>query len=238
MKQILLSKEIEFSEENHRTWSLLFNRQMALVKDNVCKEFIEGVKEFDFNKEGIPDRNEISKKLNSLHRWIIANAENKYLSDEEWFTHLIKNEFPATDFIRKGDELDFTPLPDLFHEFFGHIPFLANKKIMNIIELFALAFKITPKNKKFQVARLWWHTLEFGLIKENGNVKVLGAGLISSNKEFLHALDINRHLPFNIKNIIKTPKSVADVHNKYFILESLDQLEQELKEWIKNHSGK
>jgi len=180
----------------------------------------------------IPDFKELEKKLQQTVGWSLVNAENKYLDDKEWFIHLLKKEFPTTDFIRKPHELDFTPLPDLFHEFFGHLPIFANKEIADLADLFAEAFAIAPESKKQGVARLWWHTLEFGLIKEDGEIKIFGAGLISSHQELKHCLDTSRHKPFNVQEIINTPKTVASIHPHFFVMESIEQVKTALKEFI------
>lgn len=228
----------KFTEQDHETWSKLFNRQIHLLEDRACSFFQQGLKKLDFSDKEIPDFLENSEKLKQLIDWTLVNAENKYLNDEEWFDHLLEKEFPTTDFIRKPNELEFTPLPDLFHEVFGHLPIFANKEIAELADLFAEAFAIAPKNKKHWIARLWWHTLEFGLLKENGEIKIFGAGLISSNQELKHCLDSSRHKPFNFKEITQTPKAVANIHPHFFVMESLDQVRKVLHEFIRHSKQK
>lgn len=224
-------KEIVLESLNDSTWSKLFERQIQLIKKEPCKEWLVGLRKIGFNPKKLPHKDEISKKIKELTGWKLVSAENKYLTDKEWFEHFRHNRFPVTDFIRKPEELDFTPLPDMFHDFFGHLPFMTNKKFTDLVELFGKAFKLAPKNKKHWIARLWWHSIEFGLIKENNEIKILGAGLISSHKEFLHSLRAP-HRPFVLRDVVRTPKATHDIHPQFFVLESWEQLKSMLEDLI------
>lgn len=213
---------------DHNTWHILFHRQCELLENKACSLFWEGLE--ILNHKEIPVRNKISKELLDKIGWVLAAAENRYLSDEQWFNHLAKKEFPVTDFFRQPHEVDFTPEPDLFHDFFGHMPQIVHPRISDLAHKFGLAFQ-TAKNKD-DVARLWWYTLEFGLIKENGKIKILGAGLFSSKEELVHSMNEDLWLPFSFDLIKRTPKAVATVHPQYFVLDSLDELEETLQDLL------
>jgi len=182
----------------------------------------------------VPVHEKVSRVLEKHTGWIIVPAENRYLSDVQWFAHLAKKHFPATSFFRKPEELDFTPEPDLFHDFFGHMPQMMHPRLARLAHRFGQAFKLA-KNKD-DIARLWWHTFEFGLIKEAGKVKIFGAGLLSSKDELLHCQNPSLWKPFDFEVIKQTPKAVASVHPQFFVLESIEQLEETLDALSKEES--
>ena len=174
----LMEKEKKYSEEDHRTWSILFSRQMSMIDGKVCSEFIDGMKRLRLNPERIPLLGSTSRKLQKLGAWKLVKAEQEYLTDAQWRNHFAKREFPVTDYIRKPEELDFTPLPDIAHDYFGHLAFLAVPHYMEIMELFSEAYILTHAKRLSETAQLWWNTMEFGLIKQDGKIKLLGAGLV------------------------------------------------------------
>ena len=171
-------------------------------------------------------REQVSRVLDEHTGWIIVPAESRYLSDEQWFAHLAKKHFPVTSFFRQPEELDFTPEPDLFHDFFGHLPQMVHPRLARIAHRFGRAFQLA-KNKD-DIARLWWHTFEFGLIREGGKVKMFGAGLLSSKEELIHCQNPALWKPFDFETIKRTPKSAESVHPQYFVLQSIEQLEETL----------
>jgi phenylalanine-4-hydroxylase len=199
-----------------------------LLRTVACTAHTQGIHDLRIDPHHVPKQAVIGRRLSRINTWDIVNAQNAFLTPKDWFEHLGKKRFPATDYIRKPGELEFTPLPDLFHEYFGHIPVLTNPSIVAIIELFAQAFALAPKKRREDVSRLWWHTFEFGLLREHGDIRVLGAGLLSSPGELKHSLDPKRHRQFDIRTVMKTPASPHTFHTQYFVLPSLKHLQQEL----------
>ena len=118
----------------------------------------------------------ISKLIKKFTGWRIHDAKNKFLNNDEWFSALVKRTFPVTNFIRKKTELDFTPFPNLFHEYFGHIPFFAVPEVAELSHLFAKSYFATPKKLRVGVGRLWWHAMEWSFVIEDGKEKVFGQG--------------------------------------------------------------
>ncbi|HEX6290264.1 MAG TPA: amino acid hydroxylase [Herpetosiphonaceae bacterium] len=212
-----------YTEEDHETWHKLCVRQMELVRDVACREFFEGFPKLalDFNR--LPDRDVMAQRIHSFTGWTLADAQNAYLGPTEWFEHIAACRFPVTDYIRKPDELDFTPLPDLFHEYFGHLAFFTLPEFADIARRYGEVYlKARTEEQQLAIARLWWFTIEFGFVRENGELKVIGAGLLSSPGELLHALrpEVPKH-PVDINRIAKTPSAAYSYHDEYFILDSL-----------------
>jgi phenylalanine-4-hydroxylase len=214
-----------YTEEDHETWHKLCVRQMELVRDVACREFHEGLPRLalDFNR--LPDRDVMEKRIHSYTGWKLADAQNEYLGPTEWFEHIAACRFPVTDYIRKPDELEFTPLPDLFHEYFGHLAFFTLPEFADIAQRYGEVYlKARTEEQQLAIARLWWYTIEFGFVRENGELKVVGAGLLSSPGELLHALrpDVPKS-PVDINRIAQTSSAAYSYHNEYFILDSLSQ---------------
>jgi len=229
----------KFSPEQDKVWNTLFNKQWEAFEDNACTQFTEGMEDLDLDPERMSTLEELDEKIRKFSDWRIVRAENRYLSDIDWFEHLAKKNWPVSDFIREPEELEFTPLPDFFHDVFGHLAFITNKEFLEISEIFAKAFLKANNEWRKVIGRIWWHTVEFGLIRENGKVKMLGAGLISSEKELVHAQNIDRHIPFSIVEAARTPKARADIHPKFFVVESLEQVKNaglQLLELVQNET--
>jgi len=232
-----ITKNRTRSEADHATWQILFNRQWKLVENIACKEWIQGMKKIGMDNEHIPAINECSRKMKICTGWEIRNAENHFLNNDEWFASLRKKKFPATNFIRKQSELDFTPLPDLFHEYFGHIPYFTIPRVAEITQLFATAYFITPSHLRVGVGRLWWHAMEWSFVKEKNKLKVFGAGLIAGKNDLLDSLEKEK-IPFSLHTAFNTPKTLNSVQEKYFVIESLSHLKKELIHYIHlQHQG-
>lgn len=212
-----------YSAEDHDTWHKLCVRQSELVRDVACHEFHVGMPrlKLDFNR--LPDRDVMARHIHSLTGWSLADAQNEYLGPTEWFEHIAARRFPVTDYIRRPHELDFTPLPDLFHEYFGHLAFFTIQEFADIAQRYGEVYlKARMEEQQLAIARLWWFSIEFGFVRENGALKVIGAGLLSSPGELLHALkpDVPKY-PFDINRVAATPSAAYSFHDHYFILDSL-----------------
>jgi len=212
-----------YTEEDHETWHKLCVRQMELVRGVACREFFEGLPKLNLDFNRLPDRNVMNAHIQKLSGWTLADAQNEYLGPTEWFEHLDARRFPVTDYIRRPHELDFTPLPDLFHEYFGHLAFFTDKGFGDIAHRFGEVYlKTRTEEQQLAIARLWWFSIEFGFIREDGQLKVFGAGLLSSPGELQHALrpDVPK-LPFDINRVAATQSAAYSFHNEYFIVDSI-----------------
>lgn len=224
-----------YTEEDHSTWNKLCVRQIELVRDVACREYLEGFPKLNLDFTRLPDREVMSAHIQRLSGWTLANAQNEYLGPTEWFEHLYHRRFPVTDYIRKPDELDFTPLPDLFHEYFGHLPFFTDTVFGDLSRHFGeVYFKARTEEQQTGIARIWWFSTEFGFIRENGELKVFGAGLFSSPGELLHSLkpETPKH-PFDPARVAATPSAVYSMHPFYFYVDSLQHIHDALDEYAR-----
>lgn len=212
-----------YTAEDHETWHKLCVRQMELVRPVACREFLAGLHrlQLDFNR--LPDRNLMARHINRLSGWTLADAQNEYLGPTEWFEHIDAKRFPVTDYIRRPHELDFTPLPDLFHEYFGHLAFFTETEFPAIAQRYGTVYlKARTEEQQLAIARLWWFSIEFGFLREGDELKVVGAGLLSSPGELTHALrpEVPKY-PFDINRVAATPSAAYSFHDHYFVLDSL-----------------
>ena len=217
-----------YSEEDHQTWAALWNRQLPLAQEYACSMFLEGIKHLNLDTTRLPEPAVVSEHIDSLTRWTLGDAQNEYLGPTEWFEHIAERRFPVTNYIRKPHELEFTPLPDLFHEYFGHLAFFTMPEFADVAQLFGpLYLSATDERQQLDIARLWWHTTEFGLMRENGELKVFGAGLLSSPGELQHSLKPETpKVAFDIREAAATPSAPYGYHEKYFIINDLNHLRQ------------
>lgn len=222
-----------YTEEDHDTWRRLCERQAELVRDVACRAFHEGMPRLalDFNR--LPDREVMSRHIQRLSGWTLTDAQNEYLGPTEWFDHLLHRRFPVTDYIRRPHELDFTPLPDLFHEYFGHLAFFTDPVFGDMAQHFGEVYmRSRTEEQQLAIARIWWYTTEFGFIRENGELKIIGAGLFSSPGELLHALkpEVPKH-EFDVRRVAQTPGAAYSFHNQYFIINSVEHITELLDEY-------
>ncbi len=213
-----------YSEEDHETWRKLCERQSQLVRDVACREFHAGMRKLQLDFTRLPDRDVMSRRIHDFTGWTLADAQNEYLGPTEWFEHLAACRFPVTDYIRRPHELDFTPLPDLFHEYFGHLAFFTDQQFADVARHYGEVYlRARTEEQQLAISRLWWYSVEFGFVRENGELKVLGAGLLSSPGELMHALQpaMPKH-PFDINRVAAKPGAAYSYHDEYFILDKLD----------------
>ncbi len=224
-----------YSEEDHHTWATLYARQLERVKDCACQLFWDGLPRLQLDPNRLPDPRFYSELLHGLTGWTLGDAQNEYLGPTEWFEHLLEFRFPVTNYIRRPHELDFTPLPDLFHEYFGHLAFFTDQYFADTAPMFGPLYKsATNERQQLEIARLWWFTTEFGLIRENGQLKLIGAGLLSSPGELQHALDPNTpHYDFDIRRAAETPSAVYNYHDQYFVIDDYGHIRRIVVEYAR-----
>ena len=223
-----------YTEEDHKVWAALCERQLPLMERYACRLFLEGFPRLGLDLQRLPDPAVVSEKLATLSGWTLGDAQNAYLGPTEWFEHLAERRFPVTNYIRKMEELDFTPLPDLFHEYFGHPAFFADRRFGDIAQSFGPLYLAANEAQRLEIARLWWYTTEFGLIREEGELRAFGAGLLSSPGELKHAFaPATPRLPFKIRQAAETPSAVYHMHEAYFIIESLEHVSAILDAYAK-----
>lgn len=215
-----------FTPAEHATWDTLFRRQSALLPGRASEAFLTGLDVLHLSKPGIPDFAELSERLMTLTGWQVV-AVPGLVPDDVFFTHLANRRFPAGNFIRRADQLDYLQEPDVFHDVFGHVPLLSHPVFADYMQAYgegglrSLGFDALPN-----LSRLYWYTVEFGLIRENGELRISGAGIVSSHGESHFALESaspNR-IGFDLERILRTRYRIDDYQQVYFVIDSYEQL--------------
>jgi len=216
----------QYTAVDHNTWSILYKRQAEAVKLYAYQHFFKGVQQLGFAPDRIPDFEEVNRKLMPITGWNIYPVPG-LIDNKFFFEQMHDKKFGATAWIRKPEQIDYLEEPDLFHDVFGHVPLLTDKHIAAY--LFGLA-KIANRFIDDEaiveaIARVYWYTIEFGLVRENGVLKIYGAGILSSIAETLYCLsDKPAHVDFDMITIINTPYIKDNFQEQYFVLNSMADL--------------
>ena len=222
----------DYTDEDFRVWKILFDRQMDILSQTVSRNYLDALKIVNFRNDKIPDFNEVNSTLNDLTGWNLHVVPN-ISPQKEFFKYLSEKKFTATCWLRSFEQLDYIEEPDMFHDVFAHVPLLSNTAYCNFfkgISDIALEHIDDPKAIEL-LGRIYWFTIEFGLIRENGALKIYGAGIISSNGETKHCLsDASEKINFDVKKILTTDFRTDILQDKYFVIESFDQLYNALPE--------
>ena len=217
-----------YTADEQARWLRLVERQLALIPGRACHEFLDainGLTALDM-RHGIPDFAEVNVALQAATNWQLV-AVPGLLPDEVFFTHLANRRFPVTVWLRDESEFDYIVEPDIFHDFFGHVPMLFTPIYADHLQAYGVgALKAKRLGGLDWLARLYWFTIEFGLIAEGGAIRAYGAGVLSSPKELVYALEsaIPRRLPFDVMASMRTAFLIDDVQSTYFVLDSFQQL--------------
>lgn len=213
-----------FSDEDHAVWDLLFARQVELLGTRVVSPFLDGIDLLRLSRPGIPDLAELNAMLEPRTGWRTV-AVPGLVPDSTFFAMLAQRIFPIGNFIRRREELDYLEEPDCFHDLFGHIPMLAHHDFALMVEhIGRLGLAAAAANEGHRVARLYWHSVEFGLAEEGGKLKILGSGLASSFGEAHFSLESSavERLPFSIERAVSTPYRHDSFQPRYLVSESLE----------------
>jgi phenylalanine-4-hydroxylase len=215
---------VEWSEVENETWNKLITRQSLIIKNRACEEFTQGLEILNFPQDRIPQIPELNEKLAAATGWGVHPVA-ALIQPKEFFTLLANKRFPATTFIRIPQELDYLKEPDVFHEFYGHLPLLTNETYANYMHKFGqLALRADPKDRG-RLFRLFWFSIEFGLVKTKEGMRAYGGGILSSIGETQYALsDKNEKAPFDILNVLRTPFRIDIMQPLYYVLDNFEQL--------------
>ncbi|MDX9999326.1 MAG: phenylalanine 4-monooxygenase [Phenylobacterium sp.] len=215
-----------YTEAEHRVWITLYERQAALLPGRACDPFLKGLEALDLHRTGIPDFSRINEELTRLTGWQVVAAPG-LVPDDVFFDHLANRRFPAGRFIRKPDQLDYLQEPDVFHDVFGHVPMLTDPVFADFMQAYGEGGRrALPLGRLTNLARLYWYTVEFGLLETPAGLRILGAGIVSSHAESRFALEApspNR-LGFDLERVMRTPYRIDDFQQVYFVVPSLDAL--------------
>ncbi|MCU4122291.1 phenylalanine 4-monooxygenase [Variovorax sp. N23] len=215
-----------YTPAEHAVWKTLFERQTKLLPGRACDEFVEGMKNLPIGADQIPNFLELSEVLLQRTGWQVV-AVPGLVPDEVFFEHLANRRFPSGNFIRKPHELDYLEEPDVFHDVFGHVPMLMNPAIADYIQAYGIgglrAKKLGVLDK---LARVYWYTVEFGLIQQKDGLRIYGAGIASSRTESVFSLDdpSPNRIGFDLERVMRTHYRIDDFQESYFVIDSLADL--------------
>lgn len=219
--------------EQDKIWQALYERQMPRVEQYACQEYLDGFAILDLPANRVPDLDYLNQKITPRTGWKTVHTRVRYSDAIPWYRHFARKEFLVTDYMRDWSELDFTPEPDMFHDIFGHLPFMVLPAYTELQELFAPAFQAASPEQRENIKRLAWFSTEFGLIKENGAIKVFGTGLISSAGEMENVLSGKVPLlPFDVTTILNFDKAIWSFNQQLFVFDSLEGLKADLRQYF------
>jgi phenylalanine-4-hydroxylase len=215
-----------YTPEEHATWQTLYARQVRLLPGRAAQAYLDGLKALPIAADMIPDFGKLSDVLMARTGWQIV-AVPGMVPNDVFFDHLANRRFPAGQFIRKPRELDYLQEPDVFHDVFGHVPMLMNPVMADFMQAYGEGGKRAERLGVLdRLARLYWYTVEFGLVEEAGDVRIYGAGILSSFSETTFALSSpspNR-IGFDLRRVMRTLYRIDEFQESYFVLPSFDSL--------------
>lgn len=215
-----------YTPEQHAIWKTLFERQTKLLPGRACDEFVAGMRDLPLSAEEIPDFRRLSDALMQHTGWQVV-AVPGLVPDEVFFEHLAHRRFPSGNFIRKAHELDYLEEPDVFHDVFGHVPMLMNPVIADYIQAYGQGGLRARKLGNLQhLARVYWYTVEFGLLRQRDGLRIYGAGIASSYTESRFCLesDSPNRIGFDLERVMRTNYRIDDFQETYFVVDHLEDL--------------
>lgn len=217
----------KYTAEDFQVWKLLYERQMLQLPGSAIQEYMDGINRVQFVADKIPKFDDVNKSLKSYTGWELVVVPG-LIPDKDFFELLASKKFPASTWLRKLSELDYLEEPDMFHDVFGHVPLLTNHDVVSYLqELSKIALEYIDDPWAIELmSRIYWFTVEFGLIRDGGQLRIYGAGILSSKGETeysLHDPKPERH-PFNVEKILNTPYRKDVFQKEYFVIDSFQQL--------------
>jgi len=216
---------LSYTPEQHALWSTLMNRQLKLVKRYGAPQFLAGLSSLNM-QEGIPRFEEASRILRRATNWEIV-AVPGLIPEEHFFAHLAQRRFPVTVWLRLPAEIDYLVEPDVFHDFFGHVPLLADPVFADFVQAYGVAGrKAAVEGGVDMLARLYWYSVEFGLIDTGGELRTYGAGILSSAGETAYCIDSPQphRIRFDLERVMRTGYMIDAYQKTYFVVDSFEQL--------------
>ena len=217
-----------YTDEEHQRWTRLHERQMQILPGRACDAFLDGLSVLDLHGDGIPEFKSLNEQLEAISGWRIV-AVPGLIPDIVFFDHLANRRFPAGNFIRSEAEFDYIEAPDVFHDIFGHVPMLTNKVFADYMQAYGQGgLRAMNLNSLDALARLYWYTVEFGLIASDNGPRIYGAGILSSPAESCFCLESpspNR-IGFDLLRVMQTRYRIDDFQETYFQISDFNDLFQ------------
>jgi phenylalanine-4-hydroxylase len=222
---LIQQKYDDYTSEQHQVWATLVRRRLPQLESYACREYLEGYERIGLKADRLPSLCAISERLKPRTGWS-ATAVSGFLPSEAFFEMLAERSFPTTTWLRGRDSLEYTPEPDIFHDVFGHVPMHAHPVFADFLAHYGgVCARLRNADALERLGRLFWYTVEFGLIRQNGQIKVYGSGVISSHGESTNVIEGGCEIRnFSLDEVLKTPVRVDRIHNVLFAIESFDQV--------------
>jgi phenylalanine-4-hydroxylase len=222
-----------YTPEQHAIWTELLSRRMPQLEEHACAAYLEGFKAIGLQADALPELRKVSARLEPRTGWN-STAVSGFLPADAFFEMLAARKFPTTTWIRGRDAMEYTPEPDIFHDVFGHVPMHAHPVFADFLEQYGkVCAGLTNQEDLERMGRLFWFTVEFGVIREQGKIKVYGSGLISSHGECTHVVERGAGLEireFDLEKVLDTPVDVSKMQPVLYAIESYDQIYEAAKE--------
>jgi phenylalanine-4-hydroxylase len=216
----------DYSAEVHAIWRLLFERQQRLLPGRACQEYLDGLRGLGVAAGGIPEFGRLSDILDRATGWRIV-AVPGLVPDDVFFALLAERRFPSTCFIRRRDQLDYLQEPDVFHDIYGHVPMLMNPVFADYMQAYgAGGLKALGLGHLTNLARLYWYTVEFGLIATREGLRIYGSGILSSAGESVYCLDdpLPHRVHFDLRRVMRTRYHIDRYQETYFVIDDFEEL--------------
>ena len=216
----------DYAAEDHAVWRDLFRRQARILKDRAFRGFLDGLDGLGVAAEGIPDFNRLSEVLGATTGWRIV-AVPGLVPDDVFFRHLAARRFPATNWIRGRHQMDYLQEPDVFHDIYGHVPMLMDPTFADFLQAYGRGgLRAIKLGALPYLARLYWYTVEFGLIRTPEGLRIFGSGIASSKGESIYCLESPKpdRLAFDLRRVMRTKYRIDDYQETYFVIDSVQQL--------------
>ncbi|MBX9776490.1 MAG: phenylalanine 4-monooxygenase [Xanthobacteraceae bacterium] len=215
-----------YSRAEHDRWDRLFHRSQAVLRERACDEFLAAMDTLQLSEAGIPDMMKLSDRLETITGWRVVPVV-ELVPDDVFFSHLANRRFPAGAFIRPESQMDYLEEPDIFHDVFGHVPLLANPVFADFMQAYGKGGqRALDLGCLKNLARLYWYTVEFGLIRAPEGLRIFGAGIMSSVTESVFALEDGspHRVAFDLERVMRTNYIIDDFQQTYFVIDSFQSL--------------
>ena len=214
-----------YDAEAHDVWRVLYERRIAALRESASEVFLRGIERIGLAPDRVPELADVNRRLAAQTGWSAVGVRG-FIPAGQFFRCLSQRRFPTTLIVRPRAQLDYLPEPDIFHDVFGHVPLHSDPVFAEFLREFgALAADVRSEEETLAMARLFWFTVEFGLIRERGEVRIYGSGLISSHADAANALGAHcDRRPFDLDAVLAQPFEIDRVQDVLFVIESFDQL--------------
>lgn len=215
-----------YTPAEHALWKVLFERQARMLPSRACAAFVRGMQALPIDADAIPDFHRLNEVLLRHTGWQVV-AVPGLVPDEVFFEHLAHRRFPAGNFLRRPEQLDYLSEPDVFHDVFGHVPMLMNPALADYMQAYGLGgLRAQQLGMLANLSRVYWYTVEFGLVEQEGGLRLYGSGIASSFQESVFCLDdpSPNRVRFDLERVMRTRYRIDDFQETYFVIRDLEQL--------------